>query len=75
MLGSFVSQSRSSSLNQAYDPTTDRWQELAPTPREREHVGAVGLNGVVYAIGGFANQNTEAVADAYAYAYDPATDR
>ena len=66
MLGGFVSQNRSSSLNQAYDPTTDRWQELAPTPREREHVGAVGLNGVVYAIGGFANQNTEAVADAYA---------
>ena len=41
-------------------------------PRELDHVGAVGLEGMVYAIGGFVNQNRGAVADAYAY--DPATD-
>ena len=37
--------SGATSANEAYDPTTDSWQALAPLPRGLNHVCAVGVGG------------------------------
>jgi N-acetylneuraminic acid mutarotase len=59
-------------LNDEYDPATNTWRERAPMPRGLNHVGAVGLNGKIYCVGGFLEQNRNAVTDVSVY--DPATD-
>jgi N-acetylneuraminic acid mutarotase len=56
-----------------YDPTADRWYSAAPLPRGANHVAVVAMEGRVYALGGFIEQNRAAITDASAY--DVATDR
>ncbi|MFD6562741.1 Kelch repeat-containing protein [Micromonospora profundi] len=57
----------------SYDPHTDRWRQHAPLPRPLTHVGVAGLNGKLYAFGGFTDivhMHPQQVA----YAYDPLRD-
>jgi N-acetylneuraminic acid mutarotase len=61
------------SLNQEYDPVTDRWRERAPLPRALNHAGATGLNGKIYVVGGFTAEGHGGPLDAV-FEYDPATD-
>ena len=56
-----------------YDPTTDKWGNAAPLPRGANHVSVVADAGLVYALGGFIEQNRNPDPDAYVY--DVATDR
>jgi N-acetylneuraminic acid mutarotase len=73
VLGGYADGNVAQPLNEEYDPATDMWRERAPMPRGGNHVAAVGLDGKLYAIGGFTLQNADAFADVSAY--DPATDK
>src|SRR5262245_38345940 len=42
-----------STLVEEYDPATDRWRVRAPLPHALTHVGLTGLDGKLYAVGGF----------------------
>ena len=59
-------------LVQAFDFGSRRWSDRAPLPRGLNHVGVAVLGAKIYAFGGFAQQNRDAVADANVY--DPAAD-
>lgn len=62
-----------STLNMAYDPASNTWQQRAPLPQGLSHVGVAALDGKLYAIGGF----TDIVhmgPRSLAYVYDPRTD-
>jgi N-acetylneuraminic acid mutarotase len=50
-----------------YDPTDDKWFLASPLPRGANHVAVIAHAGRVYALGGFVEQNTAPVSDAYAY--------
>ena len=56
-----------------YDPAEDRWVRAAPLPRGANHIPVAADAGRVYALGGFADPNTNPFTDAYAY--DTAEDR
>ncbi|WP_343074042.1 galactose oxidase [Microvirga zambiensis] len=56
-----------------YDPGHDQWYDAAPLPRGANHVGVVALDGVIYALGGFIEQNRRC--DTKAFAYDTVSDR
>jgi N-acetylneuraminic acid mutarotase len=60
-------------LNEEYDPATDRWQKRAPIPRGLSHAGAVGMNGKIYVVGGF-TRNVHMGALDVAFEYDPVKD-
>jgi len=60
-------------LNEEYNPATDRWRLRAPMPRGLSHVGAVGMNGKIYVVGGF-TRNVHMDAQDAALEYDPAKD-
>jgi N-acetylneuraminic acid mutarotase len=59
-------------LVQAFDLQAGRWSDRAPLPRGLNHLGVTTLDGKIYAFGGFAQQNRDAVADANVY--DPTAD-
>ncbi|MGO8911500.1 MAG: Kelch repeat-containing protein [Bradyrhizobium sp.] len=63
-----------STVNYEYDPKTDIWRERAPLPIGLSHIGAVALDGKLYAFGGFTNL-IHANGQNVALAYDPATDK
>ena len=56
-----------------YVPAEDRWYDAAPLPRGANHVAVVALDGQVYALGGFIEQNRRC--DDLAFAYDVEADR
>ena len=62
-----------SSEQQAYDPESDSWQNVAPLPSRLDHIQGVELGGKIYYIGGLAGW-PRPHADSV-YVYDPATDR
>jgi len=49
-----------------YDPATDSWRNLAPIPRGVDHPAALGLDGLVYLVGGL-DGRWGPVADLWAY--------
>src|SRR5262249_30888035 len=57
--------------NQVYDPTTDRWADLAPLPEPRDHLAVATVNDKMYVFGGFA-RSIHAEPGAGAYEVDPA---
>jgi len=67
VLGGYTEETTSSPLNQVYDPVTDTWEELASMPHGLDHVGAVGYDGKIYAVGGFTAGNKRPVAGVYVY--------
>jgi hypothetical protein len=48
--------------NEVYDPATDRWTELAPLPRARDHLAVVAGDAFIHAVGGRLNSPAENVA-------------
>jgi N-acetylneuraminic acid mutarotase len=54
-----------------YDPVADRWLQGAPLPRGANHVAVAASGNLVYALGGFTEQNRRS--DTNAYVYDLAT--
>ena len=56
-----------------YDPSADKWFDGSPLPRGANHVAVAAMEGRVYALGGFIEQNRNP--DTNAYAYDVATDK
>ena len=48
---------RDSNANEAYDPTTNTWKQLAPIPTPRDHLTVSVANGLLFAIGGRVNVN------------------
>ncbi|MSO55116.1 MAG: kelch repeat-containing protein [Rhodospirillales bacterium] len=50
-----------------YDPATDLWIDAPPMPRGGNHVGVVADAGVVYAIGGFVEQNRTPYDECFAF--------
>jgi N-acetylneuraminic acid mutarotase len=45
--------------NEAYDPTSGKWAELAPLPKARDHLAVVAAGGRIHAIGGRFNATAE----------------
>jgi Kelch motif len=59
--------------HQAYDPSTDSWEEVAPLPRNLDHIQGVELDGRIYYVGGLAawpRPHSNIV-----YVYDPEANR
>lgn len=50
-----------------FDATRGVWIDAAPIPRGANHIGVTAQDGVIYAFGGFVEQNRIAVPDCYAY--------
>jgi len=46
---------------------TGEWRQAAPIPRGANHIGVAADAGVIYAFGGFVEENRIAVPDCYAY--------
>ena len=57
IVGGYGEQRVDRPYHHVYDANTDRWIEAAPLPRGANHVGVVFLDGRLYAIGGFVDQN------------------
>ena len=62
-----------SRVQQAYDPRTDSWQNVAPLPRNLDHIQGIALDGRIYYVGGLAAWPKPAVDSVYVY--DPETNR
>jgi N-acetylneuraminic acid mutarotase/glucose/arabinose dehydrogenase len=58
---------------QVYDPKSDSWRNVAPLPRNLDHIQGVALDGQIYYIGGLAAWPRPHVHSVYVY--DPSTDR
>ncbi|MEM5436005.1 kelch repeat-containing protein [Paraburkholderia diazotrophica] len=50
-----------------FDASRGQWEDVAPIPRGANHVGVAEQDGVIYAFGGFVEQDRIAVPDCYAY--------
>jgi N-acetylneuraminic acid mutarotase len=50
-----------------FDARTNTWRLAAPIPRGANHIGVAAMGGIVFAFGGFVEQNRVAVPDCYAY--------
>jgi N-acetylneuraminic acid mutarotase len=57
VVGGYAEQRVDRPYHHVYDPATDRWTDAAPLPRGANHVGVEFLDGRLYAIGGFVDQN------------------
>jgi hypothetical protein len=55
---------------EAYDPATDRWEELPPLPEAVHHLAAAATNDRIYITGGYTNLLFTEITDR-AWAYDP----
>jgi hypothetical protein len=57
LVGGYAEQRVDKPYHHAYDPRTDRWEELPQLPRGANHVGVATLGDRLYAFGGFIEQN------------------
>ena len=67
LVGGYAEQRVDKPYHHAYDPLTDRWQELAQLPRGANHVGVATLGERLYAFGGFVEQNRTPHDEAFAF--------
>lgn len=58
---------------EAYDPTTDTWTDVAPLPEKVDHIQGVELDGRIYYVGGLKSWPKPAVDTVLVY--DPVSDR
>jgi len=56
-----------STVQEAYDSTTNSWSTVAPLPAALDHIQAVELNGLIYYIGGLVHWPGPAVGTVYVY--------
>jgi N-acetylneuraminic acid mutarotase len=54
-----------------FDPKTNTWTALAPTPFEIHHFTPVSFDGKIYIVGGFTGQYPEETPLTHVYTYDP----
>jgi hypothetical protein len=54
-------------FHHVFDSRPNAWRVAAPIPRGANHIGVAATAGVVFAVGGFVEQNRVAVPDCYAY--------
>ena len=73
LVGGYGEQRVDRPYHQVYDPARDAWSEAAALPRGANHVGVAVLDGRLYAIGGFVEQNRKPHRDCFAW--DPNADR
>lgn len=57
LIGGYGEQRVDGPYHHVYDPAADRWTDAPPLPRGANHVGVAVLDGRLYAIGGFVEQN------------------
>lgn len=57
VVGGYAEQRVDRPYHHVYDAASDRWVDAAPLPRGANHVGVAFLDGTLYAIGGFVDQN------------------
>lgn len=67
VLGGYANGRVDQAFNDEFDPASNTWRSRAAIPRGLNHVAAVGFNGRVYALGGFLDQNRNAVSDVNEY--------
>jgi N-acetylneuraminic acid mutarotase len=73
LIGGYAAGEVARRYHQVFDAGTGVWTQAAPIPRGANHIGVAAMDGVIYAFGGFVEQNRVAVPDCYAY--DVAQDR
>jgi len=71
-IGDTFATKRSVDWHLVYDPALDRWEERAPLPTARDHVGAVVNGGLIHVIGG--RVNSFHTNSSLHHAHDPRTD-
>jgi len=57
LVGGYGAQRVDRPYHQVYDPTRDQWVDATPLPKGANHVGVTVLDDLLYAIGGFIEQN------------------
>ena len=67
LVGGYGEQRVDRPYHQVYDPSIDRWTVAAALPRGANHVGVVFLDGELYAIGGFVEQNRRPHAECFVW--------
>lgn len=67
LVGGYGEQRVDRPYHHVYDQAADRWIDAAPLPRGANHVGIEVLNGRLYAIGGFVEQNRKPHDECYVY--------
>ncbi|MDH3444637.1 MAG: kelch-like protein [Deltaproteobacteria bacterium] len=78
IVGGYPSTRISVDTVQVYDIKSDSWRLTTPYPTTINHASAVGLDGILYVIGGQTNaggQNEESRYTSAVYAYDPKTEK
>ena len=73
VVGGYAEQRVDRAYHHVYDAAADRWSSAAPLPRGANHVGVAFVSGLLYAVGGFVEQNRRPHAECYAW--DSAVDR
>jgi len=78
VIGGYPSDRVSVNVVQVYDIKSDSWRLTTPYPTTINHASAVGINGMLYVIGGQTNAGTQTEESRYVtavYAYDPKTEK
>ncbi len=78
IVGGYPSTRISVDTVQVYDINSDSWHLTTPYPTTINHASAVGLDGVLYVVGGQTNaggRNEESRYTSAVYAYDPKTEK
>lgn len=73
LVGGYGEQRVDRPYHPVYDQASDRWVDAAPLPRGANHVGVAVLDGRLYAIGGFVEQNRRPHGECFVW--DSAADR
>jgi N-acetylneuraminic acid mutarotase len=72
LVGGYGEQRVDRAYHHVYDPQNDRWLNAKPLPLGANHVGVTVLDGKLYAIGGFTEQNRKP--HQQCFVYDPGQD-
>lgn len=73
VVGGYGEQRTDRAYHHVYDPGVDTWNDGAPLPQGANHVGVAFLDGKLFAIGGFLEQNRKP--HPRCFTYDPKADR
>lgn len=67
VIGGYGANQVARAYHHVFDAARGVWLDAAPIPRGANHIGVAAQDGVIYAFGGFVEQNRIAVPDCYAY--------
>lgn len=66
LVGGYGEQRVDRPYHQVYDPVRNQWSDATPLPKGANHVGVAVLDGSLYAIGGFIEQNRKPHSECFA---------